>query len=109
MQVTLEHIEFKKDEIPVSKKVDINGRLYTLEIQYNEVGDFYVAILYDDNEKPLMSSKLVYFGNAFHARGAGMPAKKLIPLFMKDISSEQPENIRVCSDTFEDKIRLYLI
>jgi hypothetical protein len=109
MQITLEHIEFTKDEIPVSKKVDINHRLYTLEIQYNEVGDFYVAILYDDTDEPLISSKLVYFGNTFHAHGPGLPLKKLIPLYMKDISSGQPENLRVCSETFEDKIRLYLI
>jgi Domain of unknown function (DUF6983) len=110
MNLNIEHIEFKKQEIPVSKMIDIDGRLYSIEIQYNEVHDFYVAILYDDNEKPMISSKLVYLGNAFHACCEHMPEKKLIPLNINDLSSEQPgKNLRLSAEMFEDRIKIYIL
>ncbi len=109
-KIDITYIEFKKQEIPVSKMIDIDGRLYSLEIQYNEVHDFYVAILYDDNEKPIISSKLVYRCNAFHACCENMPEKKLIPLTVNDLSGVQSETeLRLSAETFEDSIKIYLI
>ena len=110
MQLELEYIEFKKKEIPVCKMIDVDGRLYFLEVQYNSVHDFYVAILYDDNEKPMIASKLVYAGNAFHACCKHMPAKQLIPLNINDVQGDQPgRGIRLSAKLFEDKIQIYFL
>lgn len=109
METTFEYIEFKKEEIPVRKKVNIDGILYSLEIQYNEIGDFYTAILFDKNEAPLIASKLVYIGNVFHANTPGVPSKKLMPLNIQDLAASYPEDLRVNSNTFTEKIGLYLV
>jgi hypothetical protein len=111
MKIDLKHIEFKKQEIPVSKMIEIDGNLYFLEIQYNEVKDFYVAILYDDNETPLISSKLVYLGNAFHARSNDIPERQLIPMNLNDMHNVQPGKLfsKVSKEFFENEIKIYII
>lgn len=109
MDIKLEHIEFKKDEIPVSKKVDIDGKLYTIELQYNEVANFYTTIVYDENEKVLISTKLVNMGNIFAFKHNEVPERMFMPLNINDLTSDVPESIRVDYENFEEKIKLYLI
>ena len=109
METTIEYLEFTKDEIPVSKKVDIDGTIYAVEIQYNEAGDFYTSVLYDEDDNVIVSSKLVYMGNAFGTGVKGAPNKKLIPLKISDLASDQPEDLRVNAETFGDSIKLYLV
>lgn len=109
MKIDLEYIEFTRDEIPVSKKIEMDGRIYLLEIQYNEMGDFYTSILSDENENILVSSKLVCFGNAFDAVKEGMPSKKLVPMNITDLSAEFPRTLSVNRENFGETIKLYLV
>jgi hypothetical protein len=109
MNIDLEYIEFTRDEIPVSKKVEIDGTIYVLEIQYNEMGDFYTSILYDEDENILVSSKLVYLGNAFDAVKEGMPSKKLVPMNITDLTADFPGDLKVNRENFGEKIKLYLV
>ncbi len=109
MNLELTCIDFDKNEVPVSKKVDIDGRLYTLELRYNGVGDFYSIMVYDDANTPLITSKLMYMGNVFHANTPGIPNRKLIPLSLADLTADYPADIKVNQETFGDTVKLYLI
>lgn len=109
MEINLEYLEYTKEEIPVSKRVSIDGRLYVLEIQYNEVGDFYTAHIYDNKDELLLTSKLVYMQNIININNTKLPSKKIVPLDLDDLSAEYPQNLRVNSATFGDKVRLYII
>jgi hypothetical protein len=109
MSILIEHIEFKRNEIPVSKKVEIDGVLYTIEVQFNEVGNFFTMILYDDDEKVLLSSKLVYKGDALHVNNDELPGRKLVPLNIQQLSTGNPDNTVLNFDTFDEKVKLYLI
>ncbi len=109
MELELTCIEFDKNEIPVSKKVDIDGRLYTLELRHNELSDFYSILVYDDDNVPLISSKLIYMGNVFHTNSPNLPKRNLIPLSIADLTSDYPSDIKVNKDTFGDSVKLYLI
>ena len=109
MEMELTCIEFDQNEIPVSKKVDIDGSLFTFELQYNEMADFYTILVYDNENNPLITSKLTYMGNVFHANTPGIPDRKLIPLSITDLASAYPPEIKVNKETFGDTVKLYLI
>jgi len=109
METNIEFIDFNREEIPASKIVDIDGKMYEIEIQYNELGDYYSLILYDENGLLLMTSKLVYMYDALSATVEGLPSKKIVPLNFTDYISGKYQDIQVNRENFGEKVSLCLI
>jgi hypothetical protein len=105
-QFEYDYFVFDGDEVPVSKRVEINGEPYILEIQYNEVGKFFPVILYDLDMNILLISKLSYANYTFFdiTENVGF-RKKLIPLNIANLYQDS----RVTLENFGKTVFLFVI
>lgn len=103
----LEFLPVEHDELPVRKVYTIDGAIYTVEIMYNDVHDFYTFAIIED-EEAIFVGKLVYCENVFDAYVEGIPDSKLIPLIVDDVQQEYLSVEKITSDNFDD-VRICII
>ncbi len=109
MQIDLEYIQLKHDELPVQKVFEIDGENYIFNFDYNSIGDFYTFVILDENETPLYSSKLAYLGNSLQEVVPGLSLrKKIITLNLSDALREIPAIERISIENF-DTMRICII
>lgn len=78
-------IEINKENLPERFDIELGTELFTMEIDYNQTGDFFTIDLYQyDNPEPLvLGEKLVYKQPLFRdIEDSRFPAPTLIPLDM---------------------------
>ncbi len=55
-----EYIEIIKELIPYEFEIELGVELFTIEIQYNHLYDFFTIDLYKDDEALVLGEKLIY-------------------------------------------------
>ena len=55
-----DYIEINKDLIPYSFDISLADEIFTIEVNYNRIGDFFTLALYKDNELICAGEKIVY-------------------------------------------------
>jgi len=103
-------IEVDKELIPYMFDIELSGRLYTIEINYNYIFDFLTIDLYLDNEPLVKSEKLVLneilFKDICEDKEGNLnekfPTEILIPLGNNDIE-------RITYDNFGAEVQLYYV
>jgi len=101
-------IEIDKNLIPYTFDIELSGRLYTIEINYNYIFDFFTIDLYLDNKPLVKSEKLilneVLFKDIYEDKEGNLnekfPTEILIPLGNNDIK-------RITYDNFGKDVQLY--
>lgn len=56
----MEYIPIEKEQIPYQFDIDLGGKVYTFEINYNMTFDFFTVDLYLDEQVLALGSKMVY-------------------------------------------------
>lgn len=80
-------IAIDKDKVPYQFQIQLGGKRYGMEIQYNPVGQFFTCTLYDANGAILIYGEPLIYGNpmfSFLNRGITFPAIDLVPLDESD-------------------------
>lgn len=101
-------IEIDKNLIPYTFDIELSGRLYTIEINYNYIFDFFTIDLYLDNKPLVKSEKLVLneilFKDIYEDKEGNLnekfPTEILIPLGNNDVE-------RITYDNFGTEVQLY--
>lgn len=82
-------IEIDKNNLPEQFDIELGTELFTMEVNYNETGDFFTVDLYQyDNPEPLvLGEKLMYGQPLFRdIEDQRFPAPTIVPL---DLSGKE--------------------
>ncbi|MGN0243475.1 MAG: phage baseplate plug protein [Lachnospiraceae bacterium] len=75
-----DYIEINKDEIPYIFSIELSGEMFSLEVMYNEMCDFFTITLSKDGEVLVYQEPLVYnrplFADMYQP---GFPSVDLVP------------------------------
>lgn len=75
-----EHIPIEKDLIPYQFELELEQEVFTFDIQYNEIYDFFTLDVYKNDELLVVGEKLVYGEPLFnHIYTPDFPAPTIIP------------------------------
>ncbi|WP_346235736.1 hypothetical protein MKY04_09345 [Lysinibacillus telephonicus] len=99
-----EYIEIEKALIPYRFEIELGAELFELEIQYNQIGDYFTIDLYKDGEVLCYGEKIVYgeplFSEIYDTR---YPAPTIIPI------DESGKESRVSWDNLNESVFLVVM
>jgi len=105
-----DYLPFTFDELPVKKQFELAGLFYSIQIQYNEIGEFFTFYIYDDEDNILLANKLVYGHDVLSAAVVdGLPDVKIVPFSLTDAVSDVKTPIDITPDNFGSEVKLYLV
>lgn len=78
----MEKYELNIDELPMSFDVTFGSLTYTMQLNYNAVGDYYTVDLYDSDYHPIVLGEKLIYGKRLWSRYTSdkIPAVDLTPL-----------------------------
>ncbi|MUG68638.1 hypothetical protein GNP94_21950 [Paenibacillus campinasensis] len=99
----MEYIEIEKNLVPYRFDVDLDGEMFTFEVNYNPTHDFFTVDLERDGEVLIRGEKLVYgvplFTDVWDSR---FPTPTIIPWDLSGLSQT------VTWDTLSVTVFLYM-
>jgi hypothetical protein len=88
-------IEINKENLPERFEIELGVELFSIEVNYNETGDFFTIDLYQYYEPLVLGEKLMYKQPLFQdIEDSRFPAPTLIPI---DLSGKES---RITWDNF---------
>lgn len=98
------YIPFDKNTIPERFEIDLAAESFFLELNYNEIGDFFTLDLFDADENPLVLGEKLNLGIPLWSDivNPSLPAPTLIPL------DESGKETRITFDNFGETIFVYI-
>lgn len=100
----MEYIEIEKDLIPYRFNVRIENKVYTFEIHYNTVNDYFTVDLYRNDQLIIAGVKVVYGRPLFAAHMyLDVPQIPIIPL------DQSGQVDRVTWDNLNETVFLWLV
>lgn len=96
--------EIDLDELPQSFETSFGDEAFTMQLDYNEIGDFYTVSIWDGQDNLLVSGeKLVYGRRLWRSyANSALPAVDLVPLDESGVAN-------VCNkETFGKTVFLYV-
>ena len=98
------YIPFDKNTIPERFEIDLAEESFFLEINYNEIGDFFTIDLFDADENPLVLGEKIRLGISLWSDvpNPNLPAPTLIPL------DQSGKENRITFDNFGETVFVYI-
>lgn len=96
--------EIDPSAVPLTFEAEFGNDVVIIGINYNELGDFYSADLFDDQGEPIILGEKLIYGKPLWRRYAGskLPAVDLLPL-------DESGRTKVCNkETFGQTVFLYI-
>jgi len=100
----MEYIEIFKDDIPYEFEITLKNETFSLEINYNELYDFFTVDLYKNDKTIILGEKIVY-GKPLFTSCTYKDVPKVI-ILPYDISENED---RVTFDNMNDNVFLYVV
>jgi len=99
-----DYIPFDKNAIPERFEIDLAEESFFLEINYNEIGDFFTMDLFDADENPLVLGEKIRLGIPLWSDvpNPNLPAPTLIPL------DQSGKENRITFDNFGETVFVYI-
>lgn len=99
-----DYIPIEKDNIPERFLFDLADETFLLEVNYNDVGDFFTIDLYGANENPIVLGEKMVLGMPLWCDivNPNLPAPTLIPL------DESGKEKRITFENFGETVFLYI-
>lgn len=98
----IEEVIIDKDSIPYSFELELNLKIYTFVVKYNEEGDYFTIDLYED-DKPIIFGEKIVLGRPLFLPIMYKNAPIILPL---DFSYSEK---RVNFENLGENIKLYFV
>ena len=98
------YIPIEKTELPQRFQIDLAEATFTLEVHYNEIGDFFTVDLYDVNEVAIVMGEKIALGVPLWSTitHSSLPAPIIIPL------DESGNANKITYQNFYESVFLYI-
>lgn len=75
-----EYIDIDKESIPYEFDLELEQDVYTLDVRYNDLFDFFTIDLSKDGQMLVTGEKIVYGQPLFEGADERLPAPRIIPI-----------------------------